>query len=1163
MQMERLVSRSGGIDTALARHGRDLPNPGQTPRLSWHRQGTGRLGEAAVIAHNVEAASRRGLRTADDTQKAAQRVIRRSALASDSINTQSDVNTFALTAASSQHQRRELNSPFIRPRDMLVLESLMPQRLGERAVQYPPLNHRTGPLSPARGLPAPPLFRAPPQAGRTLAAPASGAGPALLPVREEMVSRFPLLARSAEARASQRALLLPAALVGPPLPALVAPQGAPVRCPCGRGWCPASRSWRAVRRRACRSVRCRCLSRDLAVTSRGASWGLARCRSCSRCWQRQRQLDSRDSLRSRGALGQARCRCPGRADAGPRSGWGARWSRWGGGTDRPRMRQHSAGLGGPPPAGYPPRPSPVRPPRRGARLRPRRLVLGRPCCPCGRRWCPASRSWRAVRRRACRSVRCRCLSRDLAVTSQGGVVGPGALPLLQPLLAAPAPAGFPGLSPVARRVGAGALPLPRARGRGTAEWLGGTLESVGRWDGPATDAAALGGPGEAPARGLPAPPLFRAPPPGGAHACGPGVWCWAGPVARAGGDGVPLPAPGAQCGGRASQRALLLPAALVGPPSQRWWPRRGPVRCPCGRGCVPLPAPGAQCGGARVAACVVAACPGTSQSLPGGRRGAWRAAALAAAAGSASASWIPGALPGRAARWGRRAAVAPGARTRDRGVAGGHAGVGGAVGRTGHGCGSTRRAWGAPARGLPAPPLFRAPPQAGRTLAAPASGAGPALLPVREGMVSRFRLLARSADGARDAARVVAACGARRPSPSQRWWPRRGPVRCPCGRMVPASRSWRAVRRRACRSVRCRCLSGTSQPPPGGRRGAWRATALAAAAGSASPGFSGLPSVARRVGAGALPLLRARGRGTAEWLAGALESAGRWQAPMGRSDTGLPHAGYGSEAATRQGWVLPIAAPTFQEGFTLHRPLSPPHTALRRFPSRASVGAGDEAGDARAPMRITSLVQPHDDRETRFPQPDNPTLTDTGRLATTRRLVPIGEGAARTLASTISLPTLALRTVQRHVITRSRTGDKGGPASSIEELLSSLPGVIEGGFGASEGHSAIGIGRRGSLLNLARARVDSFDEESSAVQRSAGSLAAPLAIATWGVTPATVAEYRRTTSSPLGTMQPKEAVRPDWSQAVAATPAVTRPQAWSSTPASPLLLRSFQPRTDR
>lgn len=156
-QTEHPVQRSIVTNTVFLQRSSDISDLDQMLRLSLHSQGAGSLGETAVIAthSNVEASSRRGLglRTADDPQTAAQWVIRRSPLVSNSVNAQSDVNTFALTTASSKHQRRELNSPFIRPRDMLVLENLMPQRLVEHAVQYLPLNRSTEPVSPALGLP--------------------------------------------------------------------------------------------------------------------------------------------------------------------------------------------------------------------------------------------------------------------------------------------------------------------------------------------------------------------------------------------------------------------------------------------------------------------------------------------------------------------------------------------------------------------------------------------------------------------------------------------------------------------------------------------------------------------------------------------------------------------------------------------------------------------------------------------------------------------------------------------------------------------------------------------------------------------------------------------------------------------------------------------------
>ena len=342
-----------------------------------------------------------------------------------------------------------------------------------------------------------------------------------------------------------------------------------------------------------------------------------------------------------------------------------------------------------------------------------------------------------------------------------------------------------------------------------------------------------------------------------------------------------------------------------------------------------------------------------------------------------------------------------------------------------------------------------------------------------------------------------------------------------------------------------------------------RRESLAGDSHTAYPAFPMTRQVMRSVGEGQqMPLHRASapralGRHGGEMMAGEV-----WQAPMHRRDTGLRRAGYGSELATGQGWILPIVESTLQDRFTLRRPFYPHLTALHRFSSHA--GAGDRPGDARVPMSRMSLVQPYYDRETRLHQPDNPTQAIMGRLSATRHLTPIREGEARTLTGTISLPTLTLRTGQRDIITRitrSRPSGKGGPASYIEAPGNSLPGVIEGGFGASEGHSIIGIGHRGPLLNPGRVRVDGFDEGYNLVQRSVSNLPAPLAIALWGETPAAVGDHRLTTSSTPGVIQPKEAVRPVWSRTVAATPAVMRSQAWSSIPALPLLHR-FHPRAE-
>jgi hypothetical protein len=473
----------------------------------------------------------------------------------------------------------------------------------------------------------------------------------------------------------------------------------------------------------------------------------------------------------------------------------------------------------------------------------------------------------------------------------------------------------------------------------------------------------------------------------------------------------------------------------------------------------------------------------------------------------------------------------------------------------------------------PAQPLRRGAPPLVSAWPATRPGAGPALAPPTSGVLPRFPRSAR-----RDAAggpRLTVSPGAvvaghlaahhhAAPAVQRGISTPHVPVvpshpgaytSTPQAPVVPSYPEMAAVRRGA-------SLPGLFMPPavfrvatPLARPLRWEP--LAGGSPTASPAFSRTHQVMRSVGEGQQGLLPWASERRAVGGQGSESRAGEeWQAPMPRRGIGSRRAGYGSELATEQGWVLPIVESTLQDRFTLRRPLYPyhtAHTALHRFSSHA--GAGDRAGNTRGPMSIMSLVQPYYDRETHLHQSNNPTQAITARLSATRHLPPIWGAEARTLAGTINLPTLALRTIQRDSITRSRPSGKGGPASYVEEPRSSLPGVIEGGFGAREGYSIIGIGRRGSLLNPGRARVDGFDEGYSLVQRSVSNLPAPLAIARWGETPAAVGDHRLTTSSAPGVIQPKEAVRPVWSRAVAATPAVMRSQAWPSIPALPLLHR--------
>jgi hypothetical protein len=212
MQLERLVSRSDGIDIALARHGRDLPNPGQTPRLLWHRQEARTPGVAPAVAtdNNVRASAQAGPRTVGGTQQFAQRLVQRNTLASDSIYALSDLKTFTLTATASPSPGRVQDGALIPHRAMRVLRAALPwpvwpgafsadaspmprshpgpewprsgqvappptlQRRVELALPAWPLERRRGPLAAPYGLPDEPFARLRPQVSREVARTAPG-----------------------------------------------------------------------------------------------------------------------------------------------------------------------------------------------------------------------------------------------------------------------------------------------------------------------------------------------------------------------------------------------------------------------------------------------------------------------------------------------------------------------------------------------------------------------------------------------------------------------------------------------------------------------------------------------------------------------------------------------------------------------------------------------------------------------------------------------------------------------------------------------------------------------------------------------------------------------------------------------------------------------------
>ena len=143
MPLERLVSRSGGIDIASAWHGRDLPNPGQTPRLLWHRQEARTPGVATTVAtdNNVRASAQAGPRTVGGTQQSAQRLVQRNILASGSIHAPSDLKTFTLTATASPSPGRVPDGALIPHRAMGVLRTALPSPVWPEAFSTaaPPL----------------------------------------------------------------------------------------------------------------------------------------------------------------------------------------------------------------------------------------------------------------------------------------------------------------------------------------------------------------------------------------------------------------------------------------------------------------------------------------------------------------------------------------------------------------------------------------------------------------------------------------------------------------------------------------------------------------------------------------------------------------------------------------------------------------------------------------------------------------------------------------------------------------------------------------------------------------------------------------------------------------------------------------------------------------
>jgi hypothetical protein len=132
-QMERLVHRFAAIDTAFARHERDLPAPGQTPKLSLYRQEAKSPGAATVAAtdNTVRASAQAGPRPVGHMQPSEQRLVQRNTLASDSINAPTDLaptdlQMFAPMATTSTYQRRVQDSAFMLHRDRPILRTAMP-----------------------------------------------------------------------------------------------------------------------------------------------------------------------------------------------------------------------------------------------------------------------------------------------------------------------------------------------------------------------------------------------------------------------------------------------------------------------------------------------------------------------------------------------------------------------------------------------------------------------------------------------------------------------------------------------------------------------------------------------------------------------------------------------------------------------------------------------------------------------------------------------------------------------------------------------------------------------------------------------------------------------------------------------------------------------------
>jgi hypothetical protein len=285
-----------------------------------------------------------------------------------------------------------------------------------------------------------------------------------------------------------------------------------------------------------------------------------------------------------------------------------------------------------------------------------------------------------------------------------------------------------------------------------------------------------------------------------------------------------------------------------------------------------------------------------------------------------------------------------------------------------------------------------------------------------------------------------------------------------------------------------------------------------------------------------------------------------------RRATGARRATSGGDAIPGQGWTLPLHV-----ALTLHRQPYARDATLHGFSGRMGTGAGDRAGDSRASLGVMSFVPSYQDHETRLQRFNNAPRVSLN-VPTSSPLAPLGELETRIATGTMSLPTLAFRTVQRHTDAPSEPSGDSGSVRPVEEPRSFSPAVSGGSSWVLESSSAPGIGHGGLLQHAASSLGGALDHRQHVLQRYGTDRAIPLIDTTWGETRAAVTDDRSTRASTFWAPQPAASGLLGWGWTAAvqkdsrlglsvrSSPVLTR--AWAGTQAALPILRHFRSQTE-